>query len=110
MLFSGPWPREVLKDIIDALAELHKLGIVHGDVEPKHAGQNKDGAGQIFDMDCARYIKQELDFPPSYMDFRGAPSFFGPASHLWQQARIACPHRADCYSTWQAACHQVYVS
>ncbi len=78
------WPfvlRRVLP-VVDALAELHALGYVHGDVKPANVLLDADGWPRLADFSCARRIG-------ATGASEGSPYGMSPERHAGAPASIA---------------------
>ena len=59
--FSSQRAVEILKQVCEALQELHSLGIVHRDVKPEHIMMSADGKIYLIDFDAAVRLAPEKE-------------------------------------------------
>src|SRR5262245_21114577 len=91
---------QIVRQIADALAAAHRLGIVHRDVKPGNILLTKEGAGKLADLGLAVLVDRD----------RGAASgaLAGTAAYMApEQADGAIDYRADIYSLGATFYHVV---
>jgi serine/threonine protein kinase/tetratricopeptide (TPR) repeat protein len=82
----------VAKEIVDGLAEAHRLGVVHRDLKPQNIMIDRDGGAKIMDFGIARQASgPELTAAGVMM---GTPTYMSPE----QAAGEAVDSRADIYA------------
>ncbi|KAK9795892.1 hypothetical protein WJX73_009969 [Symbiochloris irregularis] len=80
-LSQGPLEPHIMQGLVAALQGLHNLHIVHGDVEPKHFGEDAEGRANLIDLDCARKMSAVEDSLTSYHAFRGTLGYADDEIH-----------------------------
>lgn len=88
---SVPDALRVLKELCEALTELHALGIVHRDVKPDNLLQTPDDQIYLLDLDAARQYKNHVEKDTCMLGTAGfaAPEQFGI---------VQTDHRADLFA------------
>lgn len=81
----------MLKELCEALTELHALGIVHRDVKPDNLLQTPDDQIYLLDLDAARQYKNHVEKDTCMLGTAGfaAPEQFGI---------VQTDHRADLFA------------
>src|SRR5690606_658710 len=77
----------VLADAVAALAQLHRVGIRHGDVKPGNIQQADSGRGVLLDLSCTSSLGEPLT------EVSGTPGYLAP-----ELGRGRADHRADLYA------------
>ena len=78
---------DVLADAIAALAQLHYVGVRHGDVKPGNIQQAESGRGVLLDLSCTSALGEPLT------EVSGTPGYLAP-----ELGRGRADHRADLYA------------
>lgn len=94
--FTKEEAKLILLELCETLAELHKLGIVHCDINPANVLISTDGNVYLLDYDVARIIGVEV---PARMRYMGTEGFASPE----QQAGMEVDVRMDIYSLGRLA-------
>jgi serine/threonine protein kinase/Tfp pilus assembly protein PilF len=80
------------KQVCDALAEAHSLGVIHRDLKPQNIMIDKGGNAKIMDFGIARSIREKGITGPSVLI--GTPEYMSPE----QVEAKEVDHRSDIYS------------
>ena len=80
------------KQVCDALAEAHSLGVIHRDLKPQNIMIDKNGNAKIMDFGIARSVREKGITGPSVMI--GTPEYMSPE----QAEAKEVDHRSDIYS------------
>lgn len=78
-LFSEEEVTDYLRQLLEALAQIHKKGIVHRDISPKNVLISTDGVVKLLDFDIGRFHKPESRCDTEILGTAGyaAPEQFG---------------------------------
>ncbi len=82
---------EILRQVADALAAIHGLGICHRDIKPGNVLVDKNNCGKLTDFGIARIPGSELTM---HDEILGSPLYMAPESYLTSQV----DQRADIFS------------
>lgn len=78
--------REIIKQILEGVAYLHRSGILHRDLKPENILLSQDGCIKITDFDLARYIdlSKPMSRGVSTIYYRPPEIFYGVTNYSFE--------------------------
>ncbi len=89
-----------VREFLEGLRCLHKLGYVHCDIEPRHLCVNAEGRPAIIDLGEARALDFSRNCPRKAYPYRGTPCIYV----MQRQHPVCISCSSNCHATSRLSC------